>query len=324
MKYIDLHCDTLMPFAADDNFNLYENKNMIDLQKLQKGDCMAQFFAMFMVNPEDWKKEMKTELLDDWEYMRRLKTGLDKMLREHGDLIAFAGNAEDMDRNRAEGKISAFLTIEDGRPVDGKIENLQRVYDMGVRLISLTWNYENSIGYPNSRDPKAMKLGLKPFGKEAVERMNELGILVDVSHLSDGGFYDVAAISRKPFVASHSNCRAVCPHPRNLTDEMIRILAEKGGVAGLNFCPPFLDPSEKDAVSKVDYMVAHIRHLENKGGIESVAIGTDFDGIGGPLELSDASMMPLLFDRLRKEGYKEDKIEKIAWKNAERVIRETL
>lgn len=324
MKYIDLHCDTLMPFAMDEKFNLFENRSMIDLQKLQKGDCMAQFFAMFMVNPEDWKKETQTEPLDDWEYIRRLKNGFDQMLQEHGDRIAFAGNAKDLDRNRKAGKISAFLTIEDGRPINGSLENLRSVYDMGVRLISLTWNYENSIGYPNSRNPQAMSLGLKPFGKEAVEYMNELGILVDVSHLSDGGFYDVAKLAKKPFVASHSNCRAVCPHPRNLTDEMIRILAEKGGVAGLNFCPAFLEPLEEGAVSRVDDMVAHIRHLENKGGIECVAIGTDFDGIGGPMEISDASMMPLLFERLKKEGYTEEQIEKIAWKNAERVIREAL
>lgn len=324
MKYIDLHCDTLMPFAVDENFNLFENTNMIDLGKLRRGGCTAQFFAMFMVNPKDWRKETTKEPLDDWEYMRRLKAGLDRTLKEHSDLIAFAGNAEDMDRNSAEGKISAFLTIEDGRPIEGRIENLQRVYDMGVRLISLTWNYENSIGYPNSRDLQAMGLGLKPFGKEVVERMNELGILVDVSHLSDGGFYDVAEISGKPFIASHSNCRAVCGHPRNLTDEMIRVLAEKGGVAGLNFGPAFLTPSGRDCASRLDYMVEHIRYLENKGGIDCVAVGTDFDGVGGPMELSDASMMPVLFERLRKEGYTEEKIEKIAWKNADRVIREVL
>src|SRR5699024_7042079 len=110
------------------------------------------------------------------------------------------------------------------------LRRLHEFYDAGVRLITLTWNYENAAGYPNSRDSSVMRKGLKPFGKVLIEEMNDLGMIIDVSHLSDGGFWDVARRSKKPFIASHSNARAVTSHPRNLTDEMIRAIAEKGGV----------------------------------------------------------------------------------------------
>ena len=166
-----------------------------------------------------------------------------------------------------------------------------------------------------------MARSLKPFGRDAIRRMAELGMLVDVSHLSDGGFWDVADILRTPFIASHSNCRALCPHPRNLTDEMLRTLADRGGVAGLNFCPDFLTPQSESTISA---MLAHLRHMIRVGGIECVALGTDFDGIHGPLEIPDASRMSLLFDAMERDGFTTDQMERFAWGNAARVIKDTL
>ena len=139
---------------------------------------------------------------------------------------------------------------------------------MGVRLITLTWNDENSLGYPHTFRGNRGKWGLKPFGKEAVSYMETLGIVPDVSHLSDDGFYDVADVTKKPFVASHSNCRALSPASRNLTDEMIRILAERGGVAGLNFYPGFLNREQTDQESRIACMCDHVEHMRNVGGIE--------------------------------------------------------
>jgi membrane dipeptidase len=169
-----------------------------------------------------------------------------------------------------------------------------------------------------------MARGLKPFGKDAVRRMNELGMVVDVSHLSDGGFYDVAALSQKPFVASHSNCRALCPHPRNLTDDMIRILADKGGIAGLNFGPQFLNADPARTESTVERISAHARHFINIGGSECVALGSDFDGITGNLEVGTVEKMPLLFDQFSRDGLSDAVIEKIAWKNALRTLKDIL
>ena len=170
-----------------------------------------------------------------------------------------------------------------------------------------------------------MSRGLTGFGKEAVRYMQELGILVDVSHLSDGGFWNVAEASRRsgvPFVASHSNCRALAPATRNLTDAMIRELAECGGVAGLNLEPTFLNVDETDRVSRIERICDHAMHLIDRGGIECVGLGTDFDGISGEFEISDCTKLPLLFDALRKRGLSEDAVEQIAYQNTARVIRD--
>ena len=129
----------------------------------------------------------------------------------------------------------ALLTVEEGGVLNGNRNRLEELYQRGVRLITLTWNYENCIGYPNSRNAQEMQKGLKSFGKQMVEEMNERGMLVDVSHLSDGGFWDCIRLSKKPIIASHSNARALCAHPRNLSDEMLCALGECGGVVGLNF-----------------------------------------------------------------------------------------
>lgn len=323
MKFIDMHCDTLMPFAQGGEYNIYQNDRSVDFLKMKKGGQLAQFFAMFILPDAAWERYGR-EPMSHMEYIDCLHAGFRRDLAAHSDLIAYAGNYEDLKANEAAGKMSAFLTIEDGVPVDGKMENLQKFYDMGVRLISLTWNFPNCFGFPNSKDPEIMSKGLTAFGCEAVERMNELGMLVDVSHLSDGGFMDVARISKKPFVASHSNCRALSPHQRNMTDEMIKILGEKGGVSGINFGPEFLNADVTCKDSTVVLMSKHMQHMKNIGGIDMVALGSDFDGIGGNLEVSDCSKMDKLFDQMKKDGFTESEIDKVAYLNAERVIREAM
>ena len=154
--------------------------------------------------------------------------------------------------------------------------------------------------------------------------MNELGILVDVSHLSDGGFYDVAKISKKPFVATHSDCRALAAHPRNLTDDMIRLLAQKGGVSGINFAPAFLDDTQGNKTSRISDMVRHVKHFIEIGGEDCVGIGTDFDGIGGNLEVGEPGQLALLFEALEKAGITPRQIDKIASGNVLRVMKETM
>lgn len=169
-----------------------------------------------------------------------------------------------------------------------------------------------------------MARGLKPFGLDAVEAMNGLEILIDVSHLSDGGFWDVAKRSKKPFVASHSNARALSPHPRNLTDDMIRALADAGGVMGLNFAPKFLSVDAAGTKSSIEQLCRLIEHVRRAGGIDCIAVGSDFDGIRGELEVADASRMPALFEGLRRRGFADGEIEKIAFQNARRVIGEAM
>ena len=324
MKYIDLHCDTLSQALIRQKNDIYElPETMIDIKRLTEGGVLAQFFAIFMP-PVGAEKMLGRPLPGDDEYIQLLCEILDNSIRTHSEVIAKAGNAKDMEENRKVGKISAFLTLEDGRSLDGSIAKLEYYARLGIRLISLTWNAPNCIGFPNSRDSRLMENGLTPFGKEAVERMEELGLIVDVSHLSDGGFQDVAEVCKGPFVASHSNCRELCPHPRNLTDDMIRTLAEHGGVAGLNFGPEFLNGDTAKGESRLEEMTAHIRHMIVWGGEDCVAIGTDFDGIKGAFEIKSPKEMPILFQHLEKAGFTKSQIEKLAFRNAERVIREIM
>ena len=321
MKFIDLHCDTLSILAlSDEEISLKStDKTSVDFERLKKGNALAQFFAIYLPSEATYER-LKKEPMDDDEYILKSVKILKEAIEENPDLIAMAYNAEDIKRNKAEGKMSAILTIEDGRSIEGKLEKIKQYYDLGVRLITLTWNHENSLGYPNSKDPEIMKKGLKAFGIEAIEYMNDLGIIVDVSHLSDGGFYDVARVSKRPFIASHSNARAISPHQRNLTDEMIKIISDKGGVVGLNFCPPFLNQDAKGQDSTIELMVKHLNHIRNVGGEDVIALGSDLDGIGGNLEIDSCDKIPLLFKALEKAGWSSRLIEKLAYENALRVI----
>ncbi len=322
MKYIDFHCDTLLMLVDEaEGQSLYSNEvASVDFKRLKKSEAMAQFFAMFLMDEETINEYFGS----DDEYINKLAKMLKDEIAENSDIISMAYNAEDLLKNYASGKVSTFLTIEDGRSVDGKLEKLDEYYDLGVRLITLTWNYENCFGYPNSKDPEIMNKGLKNFGKEAIEYMNHIGMIIDVSHLSDGGFYDVAKISKKPFVASHSNARELSPHPRNMTDDMIKILAENGGIMGLNFAPCFLNEDITLEDSKIELMVKHLNHIKNIGGEDVIALGSDFDGISGNLEIDSSDKMYLLFDALKDSGWSERLIEKLAYKNALRVIKDTL
>jgi membrane dipeptidase len=334
-SYIDFHCDTLMASWKRRSHDIFDTPDtMIDVKRLHTANCMAQFFAVFMP-PEgyhDFTGDRHYRFEQDDEYIDWCRETLAAALRDHADEIVPAGNAADIEANAAQGKISALLTFEDGRPVagadgQGSIEKLEYWYAQGFRLISLTWNGENVFGYPNAADAAKMALGLKPFGKAAVERMFQLGMITDVSHLSDGGFWDVVALAKaagKPFVASHSNARALSAHQRNLGDEQIRALADCGGVAGLNFNPPFLDdPAKGDAGKSTAVLLsAHARHFIKTGGEDCVAIGSDLDGIGGDVELDSADKMGRLFDQLARDGLTDAQIEKLAWRNGLRVIGE--
>ncbi|MBP3204750.1 MAG: dipeptidase [Lachnospiraceae bacterium] len=325
MGYIDMHCDTLMLGFFRQAEDIYELQDThINVRRLVEGKADAQFFAVFFPKPGEDGMTRFGKMPADLEYFASLRKLLFDTIAKHPDEIAFAGNADDLQANRKAGKVSAFLTIEDGRAVNGSFEQLQRFYEQGVRLISLTWNYENCFGAPNSTDPSLMQKGLTAFGKEAVEVFNEKGIIVDVSHLSDGGFWDVAKITKKPFVASHSNARSLSPHPRNLTDEMIRKLAEKGGVAGLNINGPFLQEDISLHVSTVERMAAHVEYMYRIGGEDIIALGTDFDGVGGELEIQHPEQLELLFAALKKKGFSDRILEKFKSGNVERVIRETL
>ena len=326
MKYIDMHCDTVMLayFFDPEKHNMYDQPRlMIDFKRMQKGDALAQFFAVFLP-PQGAFEMMHMPPISDEDYIRIARQTILDNVAAHDDIIRMAYTAEDIEKNLADGRMSAVLTMEDGRAVDGKLENIKRFYDEGFRACSLTWNSYNCFGAPNITDPKIMNDGLTDFGKDGIRYMQELGMLVDVSHLSDGGFRDVAEICTKPFVATHSNARAVGPHQRNLTDEQIKTLADKGGVMGLNFYPMFLNPDMNKDEANAAMIARHARHIADVGGVDVVGIGTDFDGFEGKNEIMSSDRMPLLADALKAEGFTEAEIEKIYFRNVLRVMKDAV
>ncbi len=315
MKLIDMHCDTIWLLNRKEQGSLQKNQICVDIEKLKKADSLAQFFACFV-----YAKEFQYDMEACYEQVQKMITYGKRAFATSGDNISIAHNASDILANRDNSKMSAVLTLEEGGVLCGKMEYLEELYRQGIRLITLTWNYENCIGYPNSREPELMKLGLKPFGIQVVKRMNELGMIIDVSHLSDGGFWDVIECSSKPIVASHSNARALCNHPRNLSDEMIRALAEKGGVCGVNFYPYFLTETGKATVEDIG---KHLEHLYQIGGEDVLAIGTDFDGFDdGELDIQNMGEMHLVYDAIRRRGFTERQIDKILNGNILRVMQE--
>lgn len=321
MKVVDMHCDTIGELwkaeKAGKPISLRSNSLHIDLKKMQKGDYLLQNFAMFVFLGRE--KDPLVNVLEMIDVYNRA-------MAENADIIGPVLKYEDIEKNRAAGKLSGMLTIEEGAVLKGNPYVVRSLYQLGVRMLTLTWNFENEIGYPNTivkakdYDP-SRHYGLKPEGIEIVREMNRVGMIVDVSHLGDDGFWDVVKYCDGPFVASHSNARAVCNHTRNMTDDMIRALADKGGVMGLNFCGDFLNPNGK---SRVEDMVRHAKHIINVGGSDILGLGTDYDGIDGDLELDHCDKMPLLAQEMERQGFSTQQIEKIFHGNVLRLYREVL
>lgn len=311
MRFIDFHCDTVDQLISHEGSSLFRNDFSVDIERLKKGEAKGQFFALFI------QKERHQSVYDRCQSMYEK---LINELKNNQEQISLAASYKDFKKNEEDDKISAFISIEEGGAIEGSIDKLEEFYNKGVRLITLTWNFENELGYPNAIKG-FMDKGLKSFGIETVTRMNELGMIIDVSHLSDGGFWDVVKHSQVPFVASHSNARSIKSHPRNLTDKMIKALSNKGGIMGLNFCSAFLGTS---SVARLEDMVFHLKHIRHVGGVDVIALGSDFDGIGNKVEINDCSEMGKLSDVLLKEGFSYDEVEKIFYKNAERVIKDVL
>ena len=317
-KAIDLHCDTLMKVAKSGDLN--ENqKAHVTLQGLQEGGVALQCFADFVPTgmfPKFIRKGA-TNLM-----FNKFYKNYQNMMVCHKDTLFPVLTKADLDKCGVDGKIGVLLTIEDGGVLGDKIENVKKYYDKGVRLVTLTWNHPNAIGYPNSYEPEIMNKGLTDFGKDVVREMERLGMVVDVSHVSDGVFWDVAEMATKPFLASHSNARSVCGHKRNMTDEMIKKLSDKGGVMGLNLGPEFVGAVE--GVTRLEDLVTQILHIRNVGGAEVLALGSDFDGIHGQLDIAGPQDWAKLEQALKAAGLSEDELDMMWYTNAERVFRAVL
>lgn len=307
---IDLHCDTIMQLLDHpDSGDLYRNTWKIDIEKLQKAHSKVQDFALF-INLGD-----TNDPYGRYEEMRNLCT---TQIHLYGEHIQHVLSYQDVESVYKSGKIGALMSIEEGGVLGGDLDKLKQAYQDGVRLITLTWNYPNGLGEPHCGEQHKK---LTPKGIEFVEAMQDLGIIVDCSHLNDAGTEQLGDILDVPFVASHSNAREVTAHTRNLPDNLIKLIANKGGVIGLNFAQSFLGTSP---VSRIEDIVKHGLYLINKGGEDVVALGTDFDGIKPNTEIKDASEMYRLYDSFKEAGLSVEQCEKLFWKNADRLLKEIL
>lgn len=328
MKFIDLHCDTIskMYLARREGREdaLRRNAGHLDLERMRRGNCLGQNFALFT--------HLKRES-DPLGFARALLQVFREEMEKNEAFIRPASSVCQILENERAGRMSGILTVEEGGIFGGDTEIFREFYRAGMRMLTLTWNFENELASPNRIDwergicrPETER-GLTKKGMEFVELAQELGVAVDVSHLGDAGFWDVARMARRPFAASHSNARAVASHVRNLTDGMIRTLAEHGGIMGINYCPAFLNDTWKYAEqgeSRISDMVRHICHIRRVGGVECIGLGSDFDGISGSLEVDSPAALSGLLDALEQEGFTGEELEKIFWKNALRFYKDAV
>lgn len=333
MKVWDLHCDTLYRLLGREDTAgepaveaFAKDGGMLDLAKMRAGDYLLQCFACFVGLEES--PDPLVSALREVDLFHRL-------LAAYPDDLVWVKSAADIDKLGEDGRIGAMLTIEEGAVCRDDLAILRDFYRLGVRMMTLTWNHQNGLGSPNitpdyNEDTWPVKNpgapGLTGVGREFVAEMERLHMIVDVAHLSDAGIRDLLAIATRPFAASHSNARACCPHLRNLPDELLRAMGEKGCLIGLNYCPAFLDdtPDRKHCVGSVAQMARHAKYILNLAGEDALALGSDFDGIGGELEITGAQDLPLLAEGLVNEGIPARVVEKIFYKNARRFFRENL
>lgn len=333
MKVWDLHCDTLYRLLGREDTAgepaveaFAKDGGMLDLAKMRAGDYLLQCFACFVGLEES--PDPLLSALREVDLFHRL-------LAAYPDDLVWVKSAADIDKLGEDGRIGAMLTIEEGAVCRDDLAILRDFYRLGVRMMTLTWNHQNGLGSPNitpdyNEDTWPVKNpgapGLTGVGREFVAEMERLHMIVDVAHLSDAGIRDLLAMATRPFAASHSNARACCPHLRNLPDELLRAMGEKGCLIGLNYCPAFLDdtPDRKHCVGSVAQMARHAKYILNLAGEDALALGSDFDGIGGELEITGAQDLPLLAEGLVNEGIPARVVEKIFYKNARRFFRENL
>jgi len=308
MFFIDGHCDTITT-AMKNGECLYKNNCHIDIKRLKKFNTPVQVFSVWLE---------KEKLLNPFFYSMEAVNFFKNEVLLNSDCISIAKNYYDLSENIKNKKISGILGIEGCEAFEGSIENIYKFFDAGIRIFTITWNYENELGFGAATQSTE---GLKPFGKKAVKVLNDLGGIIDVSHLNEKGFYDICKISEKPFIASHSNCKKICGHSRNLTDIQIREISQRHGIIGINLYSFFL---ENDGNADINSVIKHIDHIINVGGENVLGFGCDFDGIDkSPDGINDISDINKLFYEI-KSYFGEKIAEKIMGKNFLRFFENNL
>jgi len=308
---VDGHCDSILDvYNGKKSLALQNNIGHLDFFRLQN-NVNLQFMAIFV---ESHHKPYNTlynvlELIDLLNEEISKVNFVQKVLTQK-DLESFSPAS-----------VKILLTIEGGDCLGGSIRILRNLFNLGIRCLTLTWNNRNELGDGCGEEPHGS--GLSQFGKNVVKEMNNLGMLVDVSHLAEKGFWDVLDTTGKPIIASHSCCKSICNHPRNLSDLQLKALAQNDGLIGINFYPPFLKDKPQEVT--IDDIVKHIVYASEVMGPEHVGLGSDFDGIDQvPQGLEDVSKLPFLIEKLERVGFSSKEIANIMGYNYLRVLKKVL
>lgn len=364
---IDTHNDITSPLA-DQGFDLgssgFDKDGKLtthtDLKRMKEGGLGAEFFAVYV-----GKEYVNKKPSEGGGAARRALDIIDvvtEQVRRHPESLEMASTAADIRRIRSKGKIAALMGIEGGHAIEDSLQTMRMFYKLGIRYITLTHTNTNdwadSSGDINDASVQHHN-GLTDFGRDVVREMNRIGMMADISHVADKTFFDVIEVSRAPIIASHSSCRALANHPRNMTDEMLKAIATNGGVVMVNFYDGFLDPRKvelaartrtvqedltkqfpndpkrvTDEVEKfrkandpgktpLSVLIDHIDHIVKVAGIDHVGIGSDFDGVpltGLPEGMEDISKLPNITYELMKRGYSDVDIKKVLGENFLRVM----
>ena len=299
MKFFDLHCDTLYR-AVDENKDLSENNFDVSLEKMKSFDKYVGCFAAWI--SDDYRGKAAFE---------KFKVMYDKLIESQGYGLKVCNALGDIDKTCS----GAVFTVENGAALGGEISIVELLKDLGVKVMTLTWNGSNELGDGiGVEKPK----GITKFGIEAVKNMEQNGIVVDLSHASEQLFYDVASVAKKPYIATHSNARRECGHKRNLTDEQILDIKSVGGIIGVNFCDYFL---KDGGGAKISDVFKNIEYFLSMGCEDILCIGSDFDGAEMPSEITGIESVQKIYDYCLAENYPEELVDKIFFENAYNFFR---
>ena len=305
---LDTHCDTPMFFPQGIHFDHRDRKILVDLHKMAEGRQDATIMVAYLPQPTENPRAFADSIFDQIEVI----------VSQNSDYIRIASTPHDLWMNKHMGLKSIMLGIENGIAIDGKLENLQHFVDRGIVYMTLCHNGDNDICDSASKTQHTHH-GVSAFGEQVIKEMNRLGVLVDMSHAGEESFYQALEISSMPIVCSHSSARALCDHQRNLTDDQMRALAQKGGVAQTTIYHGFL---RQDGEATINDVIAHLEHAIEVMGIDHVGLGTDFDGDGGVKGLANSSELINFTRRLLARRFSEQDIQKIWGGNFLRVMEE--
>ena len=309
ISVFDAHCDTISRCWRDYE-GLNHNAGMISLERIAGFGRYCQFFAL-------WTADGFTGYPSGGDSVERAYHALLRCFKEqmvlNADKIIQCRTADEADQANKQKKAAAFLSVEGAELLGCDPARLDQAAADGVVAINLTWNYANALSGANCDEPER---GLSPLGREFVAKMEDIHMLVDVSHLSEAGFWDVAELAQHPFIASHSNAKSVWDHTRNLTDGQINAIIKNQGVIGLNFYTEFVGRSRD-----LDAVRAHLDHILELGGAANVALGGDWDGCDTISDLPSIDRLPRLYEHLLRHGYKETVVQDLFYNNLMRVVR---